>query len=215
MPVKVALFNMSWVRAVGSAKQYARRVAHAELLPVIMTVCLACPAAQWPGLPSIPKWGRWAFGAVEPYIIIQTVMCQPISRISRSPEQMCLDKDMAGDDERQPVNIALNVTLNVSSSSLYTGSCLAREVMNSAVLSGFLVICRRRSSLRTACTAWMMCPWVKPSDTFARQLMFSKLVIAPPFCRMMCFHNTVHQDPEKERTPKTCIKESRRNIFAF
>jgi len=128
---------------------------------------------------------------------------------------MCLDKDMAGDDERQTVNIALNVTLNVSSSSWYTGSCWAREVMNSEVLSGFLVIRRRRSSLRTSCTALMICPWVKPSDNFARQLMFSKLVIIPPFCRMVCFHSTVHQHPEKGRMPKTCIKQSRRNISAF
>lgn len=133
-------------------------------------------------------------------------------QVSRSnvPKQGC-----GRDDERQPVNIALNVTLNDSSSSLYTGSCLARGVTNSSVFSGFLVICRRRSSVRTSCTTWTMCPWVKPSDRFARQLMFNKLVITPPFCRMMCFHNTVHEKKTTQRTPKTCINDSRRNIFAL
>lgn len=134
-----------------------------------------------------------------------------MSGISRPLDQM--GKDMAGDDERQAVNIALNVTLNTSSSSLYTGSCVARKPMNSSVLSGFLLICKRRSLVSTACTARMSCPGVKPSETFARQLMFSKLVIAPPFCRMMCFHNTAHQDTKKERMPKTCMKRSRKNTF--
>lgn len=93
MHVKAALLNISWVRAVGSAKQCAGRVAHAELLSVIMTVCLA---NDRPGLANIPKWERWVLGAVEPYIILQIMMCQPISRVIRSLDQMCPNKDVAG-----------------------------------------------------------------------------------------------------------------------
>lgn len=100
-----------------------------------------------------------------------------------------------GDEERKPVSTALNITLNVSSSSLYTGSWLARGVRNSAVHRGFLAICRRRSSLSTARTTCTMQPCVKPSDSLARQLMLSSLVISPPCCVMACFHNTAQQSP--------------------
>lgn len=101
-----------------------------------------------------------------------------------------------GDEKRQPVSTAPNITLNVSSSSLYTGSWLASGVRNSAVRKGFLAICRRRSSLSTACTALTMQPWVKPSDSLARQLMLSSLVISPPRCVMACFHNAAQQSPK-------------------
>lgn len=87
--VRAALLATSWVQAAGSAMQRAGHAACAELLPVIITTRLAHPAAQQPGLPDIQKWGRWVLSAAGQYIITQTAMCQPISRISRSLDQMC------------------------------------------------------------------------------------------------------------------------------
>jgi len=59
MHMMASLLNMSWVQAAGSAKQCARCVAHAELLPVVMPVCLADSAAWAANHPKMGEMGVW------------------------------------------------------------------------------------------------------------------------------------------------------------
>lgn len=58
---------------------------------------------------------------------------------------------------------------------------LLRAAMNSMAMSGLCGCCRSLRSVSTPLTTRTMCPWVKPSVTFARQLMFKAFVMTPPW----------------------------------
>ena len=66
-----------------------------------------------------------------------------------------------------------------------------RDVMNSGAVSGLWDSCRILRSVSTSFTTWTMCPCVKPSLIFARQLTLKAPVMTPPLRWMISFHKTV------------------------